>query len=68
MREVPTKKLSTLTLSDEELMELHDILLDEDTEAVLRFVKTHLPKKVDADYPKTISEVRMLTKKGGNSQ
>lgn len=40
------KKSITLTLSDEELMELERILLDEDREAALRFLKKHLDKKV----------------------
>jgi hypothetical protein len=40
------KKSITLTLSDEELMELQRILLDEDKEEALRFLKTHLDKKV----------------------
>ena len=40
------KKSITLTLSDEELMELQRILLDEDREEALRFLKIHLDKKV----------------------
>jgi len=40
------KKSITLTLSDEELMELQRILLDEDREAALRFLKVHLDKRV----------------------
>jgi len=40
------KKSITLTLSDEELMELQRILLDEDKEEALRFLKTHLEKQV----------------------
>jgi hypothetical protein len=40
------KKSITLTLSDEELMELWRILLDEDEEEALRFLKTHLEKQV----------------------
>jgi hypothetical protein len=40
------KKSITLTLSDEELMELQRILLDEDREEALRFLKTHLEKQV----------------------
>jgi len=39
-------KSISLTLSDEELMELQRILLDEDKEAALRFLKTHLDKQV----------------------
>jgi len=42
------KKSIILTLSDEELMELQRILLDEDREAALRFLKTHLDKQVKA--------------------
>ena len=42
------KKSITLTLNDEELMELQRILLDEDREAALRFLKTHLDKPVKA--------------------
>ena len=42
------KKSVTLTLSDEELMELQRILLDEDKEAALRFLKTYLNKRVKA--------------------
>jgi hypothetical protein len=40
------KKSITITLSDEELMELQRILLDEDREEALRFLKKHLNKKV----------------------
>jgi len=39
-------KSITLTLTDEELIELQRILLDEDREAALRFLKKHLDKKV----------------------
>ena len=42
------KKSITLTMSDEELMELQRILLDEDREEALRFLKTHLEKQVQA--------------------
>ncbi len=42
------KKSITLTLSDEELMELQRILLDEDVEAALRFLKNYLDKQVKA--------------------
>ena len=42
------KKSITLTLSDEELMELQRILLDEDREAAFQFLKHHLDKKVKA--------------------
>jgi hypothetical protein len=42
------KKSITLTLSDEELMELQRILLDEDREASLQFLRTYLDKKVRA--------------------
>ena len=42
------KKSITLTLSDEELIELQRILLDSDREAALRFLKSHLDKKVQA--------------------
>ena len=41
-------KSITLTLSDEELMELERILLDEDKEGALRFLKAHLEKQVKA--------------------
>lgn len=37
-----------LTLSDKELMEIQRILLDEDKEEALRFLKTHLEKQVKA--------------------
>jgi len=40
------KKSITLTLSDEELMELQRILLDEDREETMRFLKKYLDKKV----------------------
>jgi len=40
------KRSITLTLSDEELMELQRILLDEDREEALRFLKKHLEKQV----------------------
>jgi len=42
------KKSITLTLSDEELMELQRILLDEDREEALRFLRTYLEKQVKA--------------------
>jgi hypothetical protein len=42
------KKSITLTLSDEALMELQRILLDEDNKAALQFLKTHLDKQVKA--------------------
>jgi hypothetical protein len=42
------KKSITLVLNDEELMELQRILLDEDREEALRFLKTHLEKQVRA--------------------
>ena len=42
------KKSITLTLTDAELMELQRILLDEDREEALRFLKTHLDKQVKA--------------------
>ena len=42
------KKSITLTLSDEELIELQHILLDEDREAALQFRKQHLDKKLKA--------------------
>ena len=42
------KKSITLTLSDEELMELQRTLLDEDKEAALKFLKTYLDKQVKA--------------------
>jgi hypothetical protein len=40
------KKSITITLSDEELMELQRIILDEDKETALCFLKKHLEKKV----------------------
>jgi hypothetical protein len=42
------KRSISITLSDEELMELQRILLDEDREAALRFLKLHLAKQVKA--------------------
>jgi len=39
------KKSITLTLSDEELMELQRILLDEDSEQALHFAKKHLNRR-----------------------
>ena len=42
------KRSISLTLSDEEFMELQRILLDEDSEAALRFLKTYLDKQVKA--------------------
>jgi hypothetical protein len=42
------KKSITLILNDEKLMELQRILLDEDREAALRFLKLHLAKQVKA--------------------
>ena len=42
------KKSITLTLSDEELIELQRILLDEEKEASFRFLKAHLDKQVKA--------------------
>ncbi len=40
------KKSIILTLSNEELMELQRIMLDDDSEAALHFLKAHLDKKV----------------------
>ena len=40
------KKSISLTLTDEEIMELQRILLDEDRKEALRFLKKHLNKKV----------------------
>jgi hypothetical protein len=42
------KKSISLTLSDEDLMELQRILLDDDSTAALRFLKKHLYKQVKA--------------------
>lgn len=42
------KKSITLVINDEELTELQRILLDEDKEAALRFLKTYLDKQVKA--------------------
>jgi len=42
------KKTIVLSLSDEKLIELQRILLDEDSEAALRFLKTCLDKQVKA--------------------
>lgn len=42
------KKSITLVLNDEELMKLQRILLDEDKEEALRFLKTYLEKQVKA--------------------
>ena len=42
------KKTITLTLSDEELMELHRILLDNDCEGALKFLKKRLEREVKA--------------------
>lgn len=42
------KKSITLTLSDEELIELQRILLDEDSGAALRVLKKHLDKQIKA--------------------
>jgi len=42
------KKSITLTLSGEELMELQRILLDDDKEEALHFLKKYLAKKVAA--------------------
>jgi len=46
--QVRMKKSISLTLGDEELMELERILLDEDREAALQFLKTQLDKKIKA--------------------
>jgi len=46
MRKGPVKKSIILTLSDEELMELQRILLDEDMKVALRFLKNHVEKRV----------------------
>jgi hypothetical protein len=40
------KKSVTLTLSDAEVIELQRILLDEDREGALCFLKAHLEKQV----------------------
>ena len=42
------KKSITLVLNDEELIELQRILLDEDKEEALQFLKTYLVKQVKA--------------------
>jgi len=42
------KKSISLTLNDEELMELQCVLLDDDKETALRFLKTYLDKQVKA--------------------
>jgi hypothetical protein len=42
------KKSITLVFNDEDLMELQRILLDEDKEAALRFLKAYLEKQVTA--------------------
>ncbi len=42
------KKSITLTLSDEELIELQRILLDGDSEGAWKFLKTHLDKQIKA--------------------
>jgi hypothetical protein len=44
------KKSITLILNDEELIELQRILLDEDREAALRFLKVYLEKQVKATF------------------
>jgi hypothetical protein len=40
------KRTLILSLADEELLELQRILLDEDKDAALRFLKKHLSDKV----------------------
>ena len=42
------KKSIMLSLNDMELMDLERILLDDDEEEALRFLKTHLEKQVKA--------------------
>lgn len=42
------KKSIMLTLNDEELIDVERILLDEDMEGALRFLKKHFDKKVSA--------------------
>ncbi|MCI0469815.1 MAG: hypothetical protein L0Y62_07115 [Nitrospirae bacterium] len=42
------QKSIILTLSDEDLMELQRILLDEDNEKALLFLKIHLEKQIKA--------------------
>ena len=42
------KSSITLTLNQEELFELQRILLDDDRECALRFLKSHLDKAVKA--------------------
>ncbi len=42
------KKSVTLILNNEELMELRRVLLDEDAEAALQFLKIYLGKQVKA--------------------
>ena len=44
------KQSIVLYLSDGELMELQRILLDEEREAALRFLKIHLEKQVKATF------------------
>ena len=43
-----TKTSLTMTLTQEELFELQRILLDDDRECALRFLKSHLDKAVKA--------------------
>ena len=45
------KKSITLVLSDEELMELQRIMLDDDSEGAMRFLKAYLGKQVRAVIP-----------------
>jgi hypothetical protein len=47
-RQVKMKKSITLVLSDEELMELQSIMLDDDSEGAKRFLKAYLGKQVRA--------------------
>ena len=54
------KKSITLTMSDEELMELQRILLDEDREEALCFLKTNLEKQVQATISGLSSRIGML--------
>jgi hypothetical protein len=46
--QVKMKKSITLVLSDEELMELQRIMLDDDSEGAMRFLKAYLGKQVKA--------------------
>jgi hypothetical protein len=62
--QVKMKKSITLVLSDEELMELQRIMLDDDSEGAMRFLKAYLGKQVRAVIPSVKMGGKTLESRG----